>query len=73
MTTISTFKTSHLKFNLDEEFEETTIDDRHVKSLVTRDENNVLTQVQSDLKTGALISVVKRRVEGNDLLVVSNL
>merc|ERR1712055_650812 len=42
----STFKTTEIKFKLDEEFDETTADDRNTKTLVTL-ENGKLVQKQS--------------------------
>uniref|UniRef100_A0A8D0DM17 Fatty acid binding protein 5 n=1 Tax=Salvator merianae TaxID=96440 RepID=A0A8D0DM17_SALMN len=44
--TESTFKTSVLAFKLGEKFDEDTIDGRKTKTLITLDDNNVLTQHQ---------------------------
>ncbi|XP_026113129.1 fatty acid binding protein 7, brain, a [Carassius auratus] len=43
--TLSTFKNTEISFKLGEEFDETTADDRHVKSTVTLEGDN-LVQVQ---------------------------
>ncbi|KAL2101920.1 hypothetical protein ACEWY4_003681 [Coilia grayii] len=42
----STFKTTEIKFKLDEEFDETTADDRHTKTVITLD-NGKLVQKQT--------------------------
>lgn len=42
LTTSSTFKTSVIEFELGKEFDETTLDDREVKSVVTLDGNKLI-------------------------------
>ncbi|XP_054855309.1 fatty acid-binding protein, heart [Eublepharis macularius] len=62
--TQSTFKSTEINFKLDEEFDETTADDRHVKSLVTLDGGKLVhvqkwngkeTTLVRELKDGKLI------------------
>lgn len=52
--TVSTFKTTVIKFKLGEEFDEETLDGRKVKSVFTLN-GNVLTQVQKTEKKSELI------------------
>ncbi|KAM4581382.1 fatty acid binding protein 4b [Odontesthes bonariensis] len=57
----STFKTTSIKFKLDEEFDETTVDGRNVKSIFTL-ENGKLVQKQTwDGKTTTLDREVQDR------------
>ncbi|XP_042297147.1 fatty acid-binding protein, heart [Sceloporus undulatus] len=62
--TQSTFKSTEINFKLAEEFDETTADDRHVKSIVTLDEGKLVhvqkwegkeTSLVRELKDGKLI------------------
>lgn len=46
--TVSTFKNQTMKFTLNEEFEEETMDGRKVKSLVTFEGNKMIQQQQGD-------------------------
>lgn len=52
--TVSTFKTTVLKFKLGEEFDEETLDGRKVKSIFTL-EGNVLSQSQKTDKTSTIV------------------
>jgi len=54
--TVSTFKTSIIKFKLGEEFDEETLDGRKVKSVCTLD-GNTLTQVQKTEQTSTIVRV----------------
>uniref|UniRef100_A0A803STZ8 Fatty acid binding protein 4 n=1 Tax=Anolis carolinensis TaxID=28377 RepID=A0A803STZ8_ANOCA len=63
--TESSFKNTELSFKLGEEFDETTADDRKVKSLVTLD-NGVLVHLQKwDVKETTL----KRKIEDGKLVL----
>ncbi|KAJ6635421.1 Fatty acid-binding protein, heart [Pseudolycoriella hygida] len=53
LTTSSTFKTQVLEFELGKEFDETTLDDRQVKSICTM-EGNTLIQQQGGAKPGTI-------------------
>ncbi|XP_054840902.1 fatty acid-binding protein, adipocyte-like [Eublepharis macularius] len=63
--TESTFKNTEISFKLAEEFDETTADDRKVKSLVTLD-NGVLNQVQ---KWNGKETTIKRKIADGKLIV----
>lgn len=54
--TVSTFKTTVMKFKLGEEFDEETLDGRKVKSVCTLD-GNTLTQIQKTDKTSIITRV----------------
>ncbi|XP_077208153.1 fatty acid-binding protein, adipocyte-like [Paroedura picta] len=63
--TESTFKNTEISFKLGEEFDETTADDRKVKSLVTLD-NGTLIQLQ---KWGGKETTIKRKIADGKLVV----
>ncbi|KAM3838781.1 fatty acid-binding protein 5-like [Vipera latastei] len=64
--TESTFKTSEFSFKLNEKFNENTIDGRKTQTLITLDDNNVLTQVQQwDGKE----TTITRKIEDGKLIV----
>uniref|UniRef100_U3FZI3 Fatty acid-binding protein n=1 Tax=Micrurus fulvius TaxID=8637 RepID=U3FZI3_MICFL len=64
--TESTFKTSEFCFKLNEKFDENTIDGRKTQTLITLDDNNVLTQVQQwDGKE----TTITRKIEDGKLIV----
>ncbi|XP_060798895.1 fatty acid-binding protein, heart [Neoarius graeffei] len=67
--TVSTFKSTEIQFKLGEEFDETTADDRKVKSVVTL-EGNKLVHVQK--WEGRETSLV-REVDGNKLTLTLTL
>lgn len=46
--TVSTFRNQSLKFNVNEEFEEETMDGRKVKCLITFEGNKMIQQQQGD-------------------------
>ncbi|BHF80860.1 Lipocalin / cytosolic fatty-acid binding protein [Sparganum proliferum] len=62
----STFKTHEIVFKLNEEFDLTTMDGRHVKSIITL-EGNTLKQVD----TGDKITYVDRELEGDSIKVTT--
>ncbi|KAJ7304215.1 hypothetical protein JRQ81_011750 [Phrynocephalus forsythii] len=57
--TQSTFKSTEINFKLGEEFEETTADDRHVKSLVTLDGGKLVHVQKWDGKETSLVRELK--------------
>uniref|UniRef100_A0A670JLX1 Fatty acid binding protein 3 n=1 Tax=Podarcis muralis TaxID=64176 RepID=A0A670JLX1_PODMU len=59
LKTQSTFKSTEIKFTIGEEFEETTADDRHVKSLVTLDGGKLLHVQKWDGKETSLVRELK--------------
>lgn len=61
--TITTFKTSEIKFKLGQEFDETRLDGVVVKSTITLDGANKLVQKQS----GEVPSEIIREVDGDKL------
>nr|XP_060631517.1 fatty acid-binding protein 5-like [Anolis sagrei ordinatus] len=64
--TESTFKTSEFSFILGETFDEDTIDGRKTQTLITLDDNNVLTQKQEwDGKE----TTITRKIEDGKLVV----
>ncbi|KAJ8378452.1 hypothetical protein AAFF_G00242670 [Aldrovandia affinis] len=63
LKTESTFKNTEIKFKLGEEFDETTADDRKVKSLVTLDGGKLVHVQKWDGKETSLV----REVSGNKL------
>lgn len=65
MTTSSTFKTSVIEFELGKEFDETTLDDREVKSICTL-EGNTLTHKQG----GAKPSTITREFSPTEMVAV---
>jgi fatty acid-binding protein 4 len=70
-TTTSTLKTHTIKYRLNTEFDEETLDGRKCRTVFTF-ENNQLVQTQKDASTGAVISTLTREItpEGH-LRVVS--
>ncbi|XP_070798275.1 fatty acid-binding protein 5-like isoform X2 [Pituophis catenifer annectens] len=65
--TKSTFKNSEFSFKLGEKFDENTIDGRKTQTLITLDDNNVLTQVQQwDGKE----CTITRKVDDGKLIVL---
>ncbi|KAB5530918.1 hypothetical protein PHYPO_G00134870 [Pangasianodon hypophthalmus] len=69
LKTVSTFKNTEIKFKLGEEFDETTADDRKVKSLVTLDGNKLVHVQKWDGKETSLV----REVDGNSLTLTLTL
>ena len=67
MVTSSTFKTTEVTFQEGVEFDETTADDRAIKSTVTFDGEKMI-QMQKDPATPANDSVVERSIEGGKLI-----
>uniref|UniRef100_A0A670JND3 Fatty acid binding protein 3 n=1 Tax=Podarcis muralis TaxID=64176 RepID=A0A670JND3_PODMU len=67
LKTQSTFKSTEIKFTIGEEFEETTADDRHVKSLVTLDGGKLLHVQKWDGKETSLV----RELKDGKLILVS--
>ncbi|XP_006631365.1 fatty acid-binding protein, heart [Lepisosteus oculatus] len=63
--TQSTFKNTEIKFKLGEEFDETTADDRKVKSLVTVDGGKLVHVQKWEDKETSLV----REVNGNQLVL----
>lgn len=63
----STFKNTDLKFKLGEEFDETTLDGRKVKSTFQL-EGDKLVQHQRD-KDGNVISCLTREIQGDELIL----
>ncbi|MBN3297687.1 FABPH protein, partial [Amia calva] len=67
LKTQSTFKNTEIKFKLGEEFDETTADDRKVKSLVTLEGGKLIHIQKWNDKETSLV----REVNGNQLVLVS--
>ncbi|PAA49632.1 hypothetical protein BOX15_Mlig012300g1 [Macrostomum lignano] len=61
MKTISTFKNSEITFELDKEFEETTIDGRKVRSTMTMTEGGELVHKQASEPE----TVIERKLQGD--------
>nr|XP_056701761.1 fatty acid-binding protein, heart [Euleptes europaea] len=59
LKTQSTFKNTEISFKLGEEFDETTADDRHVKSLVTLDGGKLIHVQKWDGKETSLVRELK--------------
>ncbi|XP_073682585.1 fatty acid binding protein 7, brain, a [Garra rufa] len=57
--TLSTFKNTEISFKLGEEFDETTADDRHVKSTVTLEGDNLIHVQRWDDKETKFIREIK--------------
>ncbi|XP_041942832.1 fatty acid-binding protein, adipocyte-like isoform X2 [Alosa sapidissima] len=62
---VSTFKTTEIKFKLNEEFDETTVDDRKTRTLITLENGKLLqkqmwdgkeTTIERDLQDGKLVA-----------------
>lgn len=66
--TQSTFKNTEISFKLGEEFDETTADDRHVKSLVTLDGGKLVHVQKWDGKETSLVRELK---DGKLILTLS--
>ncbi|KAJ7338952.1 hypothetical protein JRQ81_012854 [Phrynocephalus forsythii] len=62
LKTESTFKTSEFKFKVGEPFDEDTLDGRKTKTLITLDDNNVLTQSQK--WDGKEATITRKIVDG---------
>ncbi|XP_063041972.1 fatty acid-binding protein, adipocyte-like [Engraulis encrasicolus] len=65
MKSQSTFKTTETKFKLDEEFDETTADDRHTKTVITLENGKLVqkqtwdgkeTTIERDIQDGKLVA-----------------
>ncbi|MCI4392067.1 hypothetical protein PGIGA_G00141850 [Pangasianodon gigas] len=69
LKTVSTFRNTEIKFKVGEEFDETTADDRKVKSLVTLDGNKLVHVQKWDGKETSLV----REVDGNSLTLTLTL
>ncbi|XP_041932079.1 fatty acid-binding protein, heart [Alosa pseudoharengus] len=69
LKTVSTFKTTEVNFKLGDEFDETTADDRKVKSLVTIDGGKLVHVQKWDGKETTLV----REVSGNTLTLTLTL
>ncbi|KAF7691200.1 fatty acid-binding protein, heart-like [Silurus meridionalis] len=69
LKTVSTFKTTEIKFKLGEEFDETTADDRKVKSLLTVDGNKLIHIQKWEDKETSLV----REIDGNNLTLTLTL
>ncbi|MFT7811108.1 fatty acid-binding protein, heart [Arapaima gigas] len=69
LKTQSTFKNTEIKFKLGEEFEETTADDRKVKSVITLDGNKMVHVQKWDGKETTLL----REVNDNNLMLTLTL
>uniref|UniRef100_A0A3Q3QZ12 Cellular retinoic acid-binding protein 1 n=1 Tax=Monopterus albus TaxID=43700 RepID=A0A3Q3QZ12_MONAL len=65
--TQSTFKNTEISFELEKEFDETTADDRKVKSIVTIEDGKMVHIQRWDGKETSLV----REVDGNTLTLVS--
>lgn len=61
----TTFKSTKIEFKLGQEFDETTADDRKMKTTMTLEGGNKLIQDQK----GEIPSVIIREVDGNKMLV----
>ncbi|XP_059374658.1 fatty acid-binding protein, brain-like [Carassius carassius] len=57
--TLSTFKNTEISFQLGEEFDETTADDRHVKSTVTLEGDNLVHVQRWDSKETKFVREIK--------------
>ncbi|CAM4648157.1 hypothetical protein PO909_011528 [Leuciscus waleckii] len=57
--TLSTFKNTEISFKLGEEFDETTADDRHVKSTVTLEGDNLVHVQKWDNKETKFVREIK--------------
>jgi len=64
MKSETTFKTSKVEFQLGVEFDETTADDRKMKTTITLDGNKLIQDQKGDIP-----SVITREVDGNKMLV----
>lgn len=51
LTTTSTFKSNVLKFKLEKEFDEVTLDGRKVKSIITLHDNKLIQEQKGDMPT----------------------
>ncbi|KAF4073935.1 hypothetical protein AMELA_G00249010 [Ameiurus melas] len=69
LKTSSTFKSTEINFKLGQEFDETTADDRKVKSLVTLDGSKLIHVQKWDDKETTLV----REVDGNNLTLTLTL
>ncbi|XP_029920086.1 fatty acid-binding protein, heart [Myripristis murdjan] len=69
LKTLSTFKNTEIKFKLGEEFDETTADDRKVKSMVTLTDGKLVHVQKWDGKETSLV----REVSGNNLTLTLTL
>ncbi|XP_050719262.1 sodium/calcium exchanger regulatory protein 1-like [Eriocheir sinensis] len=68
MKTITTFKTTEIKFKLGEEFEETTADGRNVKSTITIEGNKMTHKQTGDKKKEEKDSVITREFTDTELI-----
>ncbi|TGZ68235.1 hypothetical protein CRM22_004371 [Opisthorchis felineus] len=68
MKTETILKTTEQSFTFGEEFDETTIDGRQVKSTVTKDSDTQLTQVQKHCDGN---TVIVRKIEGDTMVTTA--
>jgi len=61
----TTFKTTKLEFKLGQEFDETTADDRKMKTTITLDGNKLIQEQKGDIP-----STIVREVDGNKMTVI---
>lgn len=66
----STFKNSTLSFTEGVEFDEETLDGRKCKSVITREGDDRLVQVQRDASTGAVATTITREFKDGKFVQV---
>ncbi|XP_045132890.1 sodium/calcium exchanger regulatory protein 1-like [Portunus trituberculatus] len=69
LKTVTTFKTTEIKFKLGEEFEETTADGRTVKSTITLDGNKLIHNQVGDKEKKEKDSVLTREFTDTEMLM----
>lgn len=69
LKTITTFKTTEIKFKLGEEFQETTADGRTVKSTITLDGNKMIHNQLGDKEKEEKDSVLVREFTDTEMLM----
>nr|AAL68638.1 cellular retinoic acid/retinol binding protein [Metapenaeus ensis] len=69
LKTVTTFKTTEIKFKLGEEFEETTADGRVVKSTVTMDGNKLVHKQTGDKEKKEKDSILTREFSDDQMLM----
>nr|WLG17462.1 fatty acid-binding protein A [Brachionus rotundiformis] len=69
-STVSTLKSQHLKYKLDEEFEEETLDGRKVRTTFNWD-GNKLVQTQKDKDNNVVCTITREITEGGELKCVA--
>ncbi|KAG7158617.1 Sodium/calcium exchanger regulatory protein 1-like 2 [Homarus americanus] len=69
LKTVTTFKTTEIKFKLGEEFEETTADGRNVKSSIKLEGNKMIHEQKGDKEKNEKDSILTREFTDKEMIM----